>query len=315
MLLRLGASGATAPTDARRTGSVASFPPPAFQNQTGRPALALAFFCFGLALWDKALFAWTALGFACAALLVFPRETLRHLTLKNLAAAILPFLLGAFPLVAYNVRKQFPTFHATSGFSTSELYQKSFELRATWEGKALFGYLANNDSAPNPREPRNPIERLSFRVRAVAGNWNHNELEWAAIAGALLLIPALLWPDRRRFVLVLCHRDRCNLAADGNHARYGWRGASRGAAVALPARATGAVFAGISLRLGRPGGQWLAGRRSGLAGCAQPAGHESVSLSIRPQWFARIVVRRELFPRRRIEAIQRLLGRAAGLGN
>ncbi len=153
--------------------------------------LAAGAFCFGLGFWDKALFAWLFSGLAIAAMLVFPGAIRRSLTLKNAAAFALGFLLGAAPLIAYNVANSFPTFHAPSGFTTHEIYPKKLAiLGATAEGAVLLGYLNNQDYAPMPRQPRNALEQFSFWLRHLTGPRRRNGLIWALIV-ALLGLPFL----------------------------------------------------------------------------------------------------------------------------
>ena len=69
-------------------------------------ALALGGLCFGLGMWDKALFAWTLGGVAVAAGFVFHRELWKRLTWRNAAVGGAAFCLGALPLIAYNLNAQ-----------------------------------------------------------------------------------------------------------------------------------------------------------------------------------------------------------------
>ncbi len=166
--------------------------------------LAGAAFCIGLALWDKALFTWLFGGLVIATLLVFPRQLWFNIRGRGLwikvSVAALAFLFGCLPLIVYNVSSGFPTFHSAPGFTTQELYSKSFALRATWEGAALFGYLANQDEMDHPRQPRTAVESFSFWLRAKVGERKHNGLEWALIA-ALVCLPFLRGTLAFRLVL------------------------------------------------------------------------------------------------------------------
>src|ERR1700689_3521635 len=73
-------------------------------------ALAGGFFLFGVGLWDKAIFAWVLFGIALATLAVFPREVWRHFTFRNLVIASASLIVGALPLVIYNIRYPLETF-------------------------------------------------------------------------------------------------------------------------------------------------------------------------------------------------------------
>ncbi|MDQ2944524.1 MAG: hypothetical protein M3Y27_01020 [Acidobacteriota bacterium] len=163
--------------------------------------LAGGFFCFGLAAWDKALFAWIFGGLTLAVVIVFPGALRRALSWKSAAVASLGFVAGAFPLIAYNVSQNFPTFHAASGFSTQELYPKALVARSTWEGQSLFGYIMNQDDAPNPSDPINLLEKVSFKVREWGGAHQTNGLFWAGLIALILLLPSMWWQKAGRLAL------------------------------------------------------------------------------------------------------------------
>ena len=61
-----------------------------FHETGSRRLLGAAFFLLGLALWDKALFAWTLAGFTAGATVAFPRAVRRAFTPRNLAIAARP---------------------------------------------------------------------------------------------------------------------------------------------------------------------------------------------------------------------------------
>jgi hypothetical protein len=173
-----------------------------FYQHSSIPAVAAAGFFFGLAFWDKALFAWLGVGLATATLIIFPRELFRSMQLRYIVAAAAAFCLGAAPLIVYNVTNVYPTFHSTSGFTLTEIYPKSFVLRSTWEGAALLGYLVREDTAPNPRQPSNTLERASFGLRNIAGEHRRNLLDWGLLA-ALASFP-FLWRTRAMRVYLFC---------------------------------------------------------------------------------------------------------------
>ena len=95
-------------------------------------ALAAGFFLIGLGLWDKAIFIWAVFGVSLATLIVFPREVLRHLSIRNLAiAAAAAFLGGTSPLVAYNIHRPFDTFRANAHMTREPIRQKVTVLEVT----------------------------------------------------------------------------------------------------------------------------------------------------------------------------------------
>ena len=232
-------------------------------HRTGRikPAMGAAF-CFGLGLWDKALFAWLLGGLAVGAIAVFSREIWFHMrqpgAWKVAPAAVLAFGLGCSPLLVYNAANQWPTLHATSGFSTQDLYPKLFVLLGTWEGIALFGYIPHAEDNEHAKAPRTLVENVSFGLRHLSGEHRRNGLDWAVLSVALLL-PILLWrPPSRRAVLF------CLIAITVAWLQMGITKGAGGAAhhvvllYPLPHILIAVVFAEMSLRWGAAG-KWLFG--------------------------------------------------------
>lgn len=164
--------------------------------------LAAAGFCCGLALWDKAVFVWTFSGLLAGCLLFLP-DLRRRLSWRAAAAAAAALCLGALPLIFYNlagepkwgtIRLSNP--NAGSDLTLPEFTKKFNALISTWNGSALFG-LVNENDVPQPNAtPRSAVQRVSFRLRALAGEHRRNFLMPAFIA-ALLLLP-LLWRTRAR---------------------------------------------------------------------------------------------------------------------
>ncbi len=155
-------------------------------HETGRALfLALGFGCFGLAMWDKAVFAWTLAGLAAAGLLCAARPILRHVTARNAAIAAAAFCLGAAPLIRHNVKFGFPTFRDNARISASGAAGKVVHLRRALDGTALFGYLAPDSPAQPPGAPRTALERASVALAAAVGS--HPAGSLAVLAAALLL--------------------------------------------------------------------------------------------------------------------------------
>jgi hypothetical protein len=169
---------------------------------TGRPsALFLGFLCFGLGMWDKALFSWTLIGLTVAALAVFPRQIVSKCTRRNLARAVAGFCLGALPLLVYNATSGLATFRSNSSFTLSEMPLKLKALRTAWNGSSVLAYLVNSSETPGqPREPETGLERMSAAVHSAFGERRRNALE-VGFCGALLLLP-LLWRTRARRMLL-----------------------------------------------------------------------------------------------------------------
>ncbi len=139
-----------------------------------RPALwswCLAFFCLGLALWNKALVTWTFIGFALPLLALFPALLWRTFHWKRLLLALAFFVLGAFPFLRYNVRKPAATVSQNVNLTFDELAPKSRLLYETFRGYALMEYITY--------EPKSPQR------------WTYVPL---ALLAAMILL--LIWPSR-----------------------------------------------------------------------------------------------------------------------
>ena len=171
-------------------------------SQTGRRRwLALGFFLFGLAAWDKALFGWTAFGLAFATLILFPRHLLIHLKWKNLVIAAVCFSAGAFPLLRYNVRSHGETLRASQGWSADRamILGKAVIFQRSLDGSGLIGYLTFDDPAPAARAPQTRLERLAVALDFRTGR-QRASLMFYAFLGAFLALP-WVWGTRSRSLL------------------------------------------------------------------------------------------------------------------
>jgi hypothetical protein len=175
-----------------------------FTSTGKRSTLFWGFFCFGLALWDKALFIWFFSGLAIAAVAVFPRELWSRCSPKNLGFAAAGLLLGALPLVVYNVASDLETFQSNS-FVLSQFPSRIHALRITWDGEILFDYMAHAPWAQGrARDPDTALFDFSDEVQSLVDvrYHYHNEME-PAFCLALLLLP-LLWSTRARKPMLFC---------------------------------------------------------------------------------------------------------------
>jgi hypothetical protein len=129
-----------------------------------------------------------------AALCVYPRETLRRIRPKPLAIAIASFLIGASPLVQYNIRRHGETATANARFTTEDIGNKVLALRHTADGSGLFGYMVYTRTDAFSIRPRNAVGRAAQAISSVAGDHHRNAM-LPAYAAALLCF-ALLWRSR-----------------------------------------------------------------------------------------------------------------------
>jgi 4-amino-4-deoxy-L-arabinose transferase-like glycosyltransferase len=153
--------------------------------------LALAFFLWGLGMWDKALLAWPLGGLALGSICIYPRETLRRVRPKPLGIAVAAFLVGAAPLVWYNIDKSGETATANAKFNVSDIRGKVTALRQTVDGSTLFGYMVYTKPGGFAVRPRNAVGRAAAAISEVAGNHHRNAMLPAYIGSLLCL--ALLW--------------------------------------------------------------------------------------------------------------------------
>jgi hypothetical protein len=157
------------------------------QERTPR-FLAAGFFLFGLALWDKALFAWILSGMVVAAVLALSHELWKSLNLRNLFISATAFCLGAAPLIFYNVFFPLETFRSNAAFDSSDAPGKNRMLLSTFSGTALFGFIPRSDAAGHPRDPHGMIENISIRISDLTAG------QPAGFFGYALLVAALLFP-------------------------------------------------------------------------------------------------------------------------
>jgi hypothetical protein len=158
-----------------------------FHKSGKRLHLGAAFLLFGLGLWDKAVFFWPLAGLTVAAIVVFPRELLAKLRLRNLAAAAVAFVIGAAPLISYNQAAGGKTLHDNGGFSTARFGHKFLELQKSLEGSCLFGYIVREDVPLEAAKPRNAIEKFSMDLSEATGHRRAGVLALACILAFALL--------------------------------------------------------------------------------------------------------------------------------
>ncbi len=169
-------------------------------NQSQIRLLALGFCCFGLALWNKALFVWALSGLIAGAITVFWPEVRQCLTPRNTAIAAAAFLGGALPLVVYNLRNANATLSQNAHLETDRMAEKWLQLKYAANGNSLFGYITGE--ADVPLKP--PSSR---RGRAAEWIWRRigerRESQHYYVYGLMLLLAPLWWRSRAaRFSLV-----------------------------------------------------------------------------------------------------------------
>ena len=168
------------------------------KKESGR-YLALSFFLFGLGLWDKALMIWPLIGLSVATLCVYPGELRRHLGRVPIAIAAASLLLGALPLVCFNIAHHGETVSANTKLSVLAIPGKLTELRRTLDGSVLLGPLIATSAGPLEQTPKTVVERASVALGTVLGAHPNN---WMLPALALSLI-CLVFLRTRLLVFIL----------------------------------------------------------------------------------------------------------------
>lgn len=163
--------------------------------------LAFGFFCLGLGLWNKALFTWALAGLVCAGLAVFWPEVRKALRLRFAAVAVVAFLLGALPLVIFNVRHLNVTFESNAGFETVNVVLKLPEERKSLNGSALFGFLTTDEWDEHPKTALSRRGQAARWIRTHLGEHHQNGMEYAFLL-ALLAVPWWWGSRAARFSLI-----------------------------------------------------------------------------------------------------------------
>lgn len=165
--------------------------------------LALGFFLWGLGLWDKALFIWPLFGLAVGALCVYPGELLRRLRPVPIAIAAVSLLIGALPLVWYNIARPGETASGNAKLSAASMPGKVFELRHTLDGSLLLDSMVSTTPGPVERAPKTAVERVSLAVKSNLGEHRSNWMLPAIALALACMVYLLRTPAGRPLVFVL----------------------------------------------------------------------------------------------------------------
>lgn len=160
-----------------------------------RRRAALAAFLFGLALWNKATFVWALTGLIAAVVIAYWPETRRFLTDRRLVVrCAIALLIGALPLILFNLHRRAATLNASQGISTQDFGAKVHQLRAALDGSGLFGYISAEEWATDRPKPAHPILGSGLRSSLFP------------YAFLLAILAAPWWPARRAgaFAVVFC---------------------------------------------------------------------------------------------------------------
>jgi hypothetical protein len=134
---------------------------------------------------------------------VFPREVWGHFTLRNLGIATAALILGAMPLVLYNIAHPLDTFRSNVRLNREPLAHKVELLERTLSGAALFEFFTSAEPPPKPTEVFTPLQKVSRSISEAA----HHPITHFAIPAMCLAFLGLLAPAARKpifFALLAC---------------------------------------------------------------------------------------------------------------
>ena len=163
--------------------------------------LAAGFLCWGLALWNKAIFVWALSGLIAGGVLVFWPEIRRCWKPRVVLVAAAAFLCGALPLVIYNLSHANATLTENAHLDPRSVPGKWIQVELAANGASLFGYMTGEEWWPNPQAPHSARGRAASWIREHLGQ--HRSTGFYYVFGALLLAAPWWWKYRAaRFSLV-----------------------------------------------------------------------------------------------------------------
>ncbi|MFM2124659.1 MAG: hypothetical protein RL328_1110 [Acidobacteriota bacterium] len=195
-----------------------------FHQSGRRSALAGAFLCLGLGLWDKAIFGWVLVGLAVGVMVVFPREAWRHVSVRNVGIAAGALLVGAAPLVLVNILRPLETLRSNAHREQGIVWGKAITLARSLDGDVFFGHFFATQAGPHnltlwatvlavaalPWLWQSPARRpMLFALVSSFVTWVM--MAYTAGAGAAAQHVLLLWPFQ--FVVISAALDQAGRAA------------------------------------------------------------------------------------------------------
>jgi hypothetical protein len=163
--------------------------------------LAVGCFCYGLALWNKALFLWTLTGLVAALLMVFAGELRALWSPRRAGIVAAAFIIGASPFLLYNIRRHNETLRSSAKLEIPDWNAKFIQLRGALSGSTLFGYIVSEETRERPKAVASVPGKLALAVRQRLGEHNTTFGDYAMLA-CVLAVP-LWWKSRAaRFALV-----------------------------------------------------------------------------------------------------------------
>ena len=160
------------------------------------PALAGSMFVFGLGLWDKATFVWFLAGLGATLVLLYPRQVQERLRAKPgaLVLGIAALLLGAAPLIAYNLTRSGQTWRERGRFEVR--WFKLLEAQGTFTGIFMQSLTGEDQLEYAPPAHDIAFPRLSDWMYRMG--WRRETILLPLLALSLIALPFNLWMSRPR---------------------------------------------------------------------------------------------------------------------
>ena len=156
-----------------------------------RGRLSWGAFLFGLALWNKTIFLWTLAGLVLASIMVCQAAVRAVLAdRRRLARAALAFVLGALPLLVFNMKHPNATLGDNAHLSLENFQVKYTVLASAVDGSGLLGFLVAPESQENPMQPSSLQGRAAAWISQHSGRPEKNLMLYAILLAAAV---ALLW--------------------------------------------------------------------------------------------------------------------------
>jgi len=150
--------------------------------------------CWGLALWNKAIFIWALSGLLVGGVLVFWPEIKSCLRPRLMLVAAGGFLCGALPLVIYNLSNSSATVTENAHLDPRSVVGKWVQVENAANGSSLFAYMTGENWWPNPKPPRSIRGRAAVWIQDHLGA--HRRTGMYYVFGALLLSAPWWWKYR-----------------------------------------------------------------------------------------------------------------------
>lgn len=152
----------------------------------------------GVGIWDKLTFAWVVCGLGCGTLATI--EWRKFLRVPHVAGFAAGLVLGAYPLVVYNVKTGGGSFAGMERAAGVDVSEKVDVLAGVMSGYTLWGYVVMTPGQTAAREVAGGLASAMDGLARTAGNPSSSYGIWVFLAA--LATGPWLWRDRLyRFAL------------------------------------------------------------------------------------------------------------------